>query len=143
MGLLSDVKHELSILDTSPRALRRFGLMVGGVFALLAAVGLWRDWPQPAILLMGGVGLFLMVFGAVGPSQLRTVHRWWMTFALTLGWCMSRLILTILFCLAIVPIAWLGRLIGLPFTKMRRAPRRDSYWIDHPARAQKHHGDMF
>lgn len=143
MGLRADVIHELSALDTSKRALRKFGLSVGAVFALICALGVWKQWSQPVVLLFGGLAAFLIVFGLAAPVWLRSVHRVWMTFALALGWCMSRLILTILFWLAIFPIAMLGRLMKLPFTQMRRATPRDSYWVDHPARTSKHHTDMF
>ncbi|MDZ4288826.1 MAG: SxtJ family membrane protein [Prosthecobacter sp.] len=143
MGLRADVIHELSVLDTSTRALRKFGLSVGGVFGLIAALGLWKHWSQPTVITFGCLAAFLIGFGAIAPDFLRAIHRRWMTFALALGWCMSRLILTILFWLAIFPIALLGRVLGLPFTKMRRATAQASHWIDHPARAQKHHTDMF
>ena len=74
---------------------------------------------------------------------LKPVHRAWMTLALVLGWCMSRMILTVLFIVAVIPVALLGRLLKLPFTQMRRAPARDSYWLDHPSRSARHHTDMF
>ncbi|HYF37177.1 MAG TPA: SxtJ family membrane protein [Prosthecobacter sp.] len=143
MGLRADVIHELSALDSSKRALRKFGLLVGGVFALIALLGLWKHWSHPVVLAFGGLAAFLIVFGAVAPEFLRSIHRRWMTFALALGWCMSRIILTLLFGLVIVPFAFLGRVLRLPFTKMRRASPQDSYWLDHPARVRQHHTDMF
>ena len=143
MGLRADVAHELSALDTSSKAMRKFGLMVGGVFALITALGIWKHWSQPAVITFGSLAAFLLVFGLIAPALLRTPHRVWMTIALALGWCMSRLILTILFILAVIPVAMLGRVMRLPFIQIRRHTLRDSYWIDHPARTAQHHGDMF
>lgn len=143
MGLRADVAHELSALDTSSKAMRKFGLTVGGVFALITALGIWKHWAQPAVITFGSLAAFLLVFGLIAPALLRTPHRVWMTFALALGWCMSRLILTVLFVFAVIPVAMLGRVMRLPFIQIRRHTPRDSYWIDHPARTAQHHGDMF
>jgi hypothetical protein len=143
MSLRSDVIHELSILDTSLKALRRFGLMVGGVFALISAFGIWRQWPLMVLILLGLCATFLMLFGAAAPERLRAVHRAWMTLALTLGWCMSRVLLALVFSVAVVPLALIGRLFRLPFTQMRHAVPQESYWADPPTRARQHHRDMF
>jgi hypothetical protein len=143
MGLRADVTHELSSLDTSPRALRKFGLTVGGVFAAITALGVWKHWAQPAVATLGSLAAFLLFFGLIIPALLRQPHRLWMTFALVLGWCMSRLILSILFIFAVIPTAMLGRIMRLPFIHIRRHAPRDSYWVDHPSRTAKHHTDMF
>ena len=143
MGLRADVIHELSALDTSARAMRKFGLTVGGAFAAITALGVWKHWPAPVCVTLGLIAAALIVPAIAAPSALRGVHRVWMTFALTLGWCMSRLILTLLFLLAVTPMALLGRLISLPFTKMRRVPAQDSYWVDHKSRSATHHKEMF
>lgn len=143
MGIRADVRHELQALDTSAKALRKFGLSVGGVFALIAALGLWKHWSQGVTGVLEGLAGFLILFGLVAPVSLRAVHRLWMTLALVLGWCMSRLILSLLFVLAMIPVAMLGRLLKLPFIQIRRATPRDSYWVDHPSRSARHHEDMF
>ena len=143
MGLRADVTHELSALDTSSKAMRKFGLTVGGVFAAITALGIWKHWSQPVVVTFGSLAACLLVFGLIAPALHRLPHRVWMTFALALGWCMSRLILTILFIFAIIPVAMLGRIMRLPFIQLRRHTPRASYWIDHPARTAKHHADMF
>lgn len=143
MGLRADVTHELSALDTSSKAMRKFGLTVGGVFAAITGLAVWKHWSQPAVITLGSLATFLLIFGIIAPALLRLPHRLWMTFALALGWCMSRLILTILFILAVIPVSLLGRVMRLPFIQIRRHTPRDSYWIDHPARTAKHHADMF
>ncbi len=143
MGLRADVIHELKALDTSPKAMRKFGLLVGAVFMGISALGIYRHWPQIPTTACGLAGSFLVLCGALFPQRLPPVHRVWMTFALALGWCMSRLILTVLFVFAIIPVALLGRVLRLPFTQMRRTTPRDSYWMDPPKRDAKHHTDMF
>ncbi|MCA1964070.1 MAG: hypothetical protein LDL31_09025 [Prosthecobacter sp.] len=143
MGLRADVIHELQALDTSPKAMRKFGLTVGAVFFGIGMFGIYKQWPQVVSTASGLAGAFLLLNGALFPHWLPPIHRAWMTFALALGWCMSRLILTVLFLFAIVPVALLGRLLRLPFTQIRHATPRESYWLDPPARTAKHHEDMF
>ena len=143
MGLVLDVKHEVAHLDVSAKSLRKFGLMVGGVFLLLALVALRKRWDASLLLTFLAAGSALALLGAALPTMLSAIYRVWMGLSLCIGWCMSRVLLTILFCLAIVPIAILGRIFHLPFVKIRQAPRQESYWEDHQPRSAKHFEEMF
>ena len=143
MGLGLDVKHEVAHLDVSAKSLRKFGLMVGGVFLVLALVAMRKKWDPSLLLSFLAAGSALALLGAALPTLLRAVYRLWMGLSLCIGWCMSRVLLTILFCLAIVPIALLGRALNLPFVKIRKAPKQDSYWEDHKPRSAKHYEEMF
>ena len=143
MGLVLDVKHEVAHLDVSPKSLRKFGLMVGGVFLLLALIALRKKWDPGLLLGFLAAGSALALLGAAMPTLLRAVYRVWMTLSLALGWCMSRILLTILFALAIVPVALLGRALNLPFARIRKAPPQESYWEDHKPRSASHFEEMF
>ncbi len=143
MGLGLDVKHEVAHLDVSEKSLRKYGLMVGGVFLVLALVAMRKKWDPSLLLSFLAAGSALALLGAALPTLLRAVYRLWMGLSLCIGWCMSRVLLTILFCLAIVPIALLGRALNLPFVKIRKAPKQDSYWEDHKPRSAKHYEEMF
>ena len=46
------------------------------------------------------------------PTALHQVHQAWMTFALALGWVVTRIILTIVFYLIVTPVGLLQRLCG-------------------------------
>lgn len=143
MGLVLDIKHEVAHLDVSRKSLRQFGLLVGGVFLLLAIVALRKRWDAGLMLTFLAAGSFLALLAVTLPHLLRAVYRGWMTLGLGIGWCMSRVLLTVLFCLAIVPIALLGRVFHLPFTKIRRAPRQESYWEVHQPRSADHFKELF
>lgn len=118
---------DLRRLDTSPRALRKFGLMVGGVFLALALL-LW--WRQRAWWLWLAVpGGMLVAVGAVLPATLRWVYLAWMGLALVLGTVMSTVLLTLLFYLAVTPIGWLARFRGKDFLRRRIEPGSASYWL--------------
>lgn len=143
MSLVLDVKHEVAHLDVSEKSLRKFGLLVGGVFLLLAIIALRKQWNPSLLLSFLAAGSALALLGAALPVLLRAIYRVWMGMSLCIGWCMSRLLLTVLFCLAIVPIALLGRALKLPFVKIRKAPKQESYWEDHKPRSANHFEEMF
>ena len=107
---MSWIKEEFRKLDQSPRSLRKFGLMVGGVFFVLGAIMLWRHraagWPLTSI------GAVLIVLGGILPVTLKWVHTGWMIIALMLGWVVTRVLLTIVFYLVVTPIGLLQRLLG-------------------------------
>src|SRR5262245_45697891 len=102
MGLVLDVKHEVAQLDLSAKSLRKFGLMIGGAFLLLAMIALRKRWDAGLLLSFLAAGSALALLGAALPKVLAIVYRVWMTLSLAIGWCVSRLLLIILFSLAIV-----------------------------------------
>ena len=130
-SLLQTVAAELRALDASPRALRQFGLVVGGVLVALATLLAWRNgWAlSPVAWGLGGAGGALVLLGAVAPRVLRPVHVGWMAVAFALGFVMTRVILTLAFALAFVPMGLVLRLMGKDLLRRRLDPEADSYWI--------------
>lgn len=143
MGLITDVKHETAQLDANRAALRKFGLSVGAVFLLLGWVAWRKQWAEPLLYGFAGAGGLLVLFGAIAPAKLRAVYLAWMTMSLAIGWCVSRVLLTILFYAAIVPVAIMGRIFRLPFTGLRSPRRSQTYWIQRPEREVRHHAQMY
>ncbi len=130
-ALVATVRREAAGLDVSRGALRRFGLMVGGVFAALAAVGAWRAGgaPGPLGVAFGVAGVGLVVGGLAAPGALRGVYVVWMTAALAMGFVMTRVLLTLAFALVFTPIGLLFRLIGRDALHQRPDRAAASYWI--------------
>lgn len=124
------IREELRQLDTSPRALRRFGWMVGGVFILIGAWLAYRGhrWaPVPLV-----VGLTLAAAGWLMPGRLVAVYRAWMALALVLGLVVTTVLLTLVFCLVVTPSGWLARLKGKDFLHRRLDRSAASYWVVRP-----------
>jgi len=103
------------------KELRSFGLLVGGVFALIGIVSYWlgrrgiRLWPLLAAAL-------LIVPALLHPRLLAPVHRVWMRLAHLLAWINTRLILIVTFFVMLTPIGiirrWLVRdALGLRFNR--------------------------
>src|ERR1041384_2855801 len=92
----------LKKLKTGVRELRKFGLMVGGVFILLGILLLLRL--RSSYLAVCGAGGLLMVFGVIWPRALKYGYIAWMGLAFTLGFVMSSVLLTLFFFLFVTPI---------------------------------------
>ena len=123
MTLLQDIKK----LKTGPRELRKFGLMVGGVFVAIGLLFLLRNKPSYPFFLWRGVAL--IIFGAVAPRALRYFYTGWMSLALTLGFIISYVILTLFFFVVVTPIALLARLLGKDFLARKLDKQAPTYWI--------------
>ena len=123
---------------------RRFGLVVGGAFALLGAVLLvllHRRTTGGAFLAVGAV-LLLLAF--VAPALLALPHRAWMTFARLMARVNTALFLSVVFFLVLTPLAALLRLLGRD-ELLRRANAGSSTWVPYPERNRDplHYEKMF
>ncbi len=120
------ISEEIKNLDISLKKVREFGLLVGGVFLALGALLAWRGRPNaPVFFAFGG---FLVLFGLARPALLRPLYRLWMTLAILMGWFMSRVLLTVLFYMAITPIGIWIRLSGKDLLDLRFKDGLSSYW---------------
>ena len=110
---------------------RSFGISVGTVLLAIAAVLWWRGRVGRAEIL-GAIGAFLFFFGLVAPRLLKYPSAAWWKFAGVLGYVNSRIMLTLLFSVLLVPISLLWRVTG----KDPLARRRDKFegWSPYPAR---------
>lgn len=140
--MLRLIRDEIREIDTSPQALRSFGLTVGAVLLVIAIVIVWRSgWtPAPTSYALGGAGATLVVLGAVFPQLLKPIHLGWMALALVLGFIMTRVVLTAVFYLAITPTGLVLRLVGKDPLNRRIDPEATTYWIpktyDDPSRTR-------
>jgi hypothetical protein len=121
------IARELSKLTTTSRDLRKFGLVVGGVFALLAAWLIWRGRLGAAYLLVPG--LLLVVLGGACPRALKWPYLAWMSLGIVLGAVVSTVLLTVFYYLVVTPVGLLARLAGKDFMARRRSPDATSYWV--------------
>ena len=131
--ILKDIKE----LKTGPRELRKFGLLVGGVFTFLGlAVLIWaRKKANVPYLLTPG--LLLMALGQIFPRALKQVYLFWMTLAMALGFVVSNVLLILFFFLVITPIGLVARLAGKDFLRLKLDCPAETYWIPRDRKAAK------
>ena len=94
------------------KELRSFGFITGGltpvIFGLLLPWLFNHDFPKWPWIVSGT----LLVWTLVLPKSLKPVYRVWMTIGLYLGWINTRIILSIMFYLIILPTGVIMRLFG-------------------------------
>lgn len=121
------IAEELKKLKITPKALREFGFLVGGIFLLIAGISLWRQHAHGYVFLV--LGVFLVIPAFFFPGILRKPYLAWMTLAFMMGWVMTRVLLTVLFFLTMFPISLIARLTGHSFLDTNAKSRRESYWV--------------
>lgn len=116
--------------------LRIFGLVLGALFAAFFGV-----WPllrhRTAPLWPWVVAGVLWLFALIWPAALSYLHRGWTGLGLALGWVNTRVILTLLYAITIVPLALLMRLWGRDRMARKLDPQCDSYRVPSRQRADK------
>jgi hypothetical protein len=111
---------------------RKFGWLVGGLFAVLGGLLLWRHRNVAAAIFLA-LGGALLLLALAAPSLLAGPHRAWLAFARVLGRINSAVFLFLTFFLVLAPLGFVLRLFGRDELR-RRGPAPDSTWEPYPAR---------
>jgi hypothetical protein len=119
------------------RQLRSFGVLVGGVFALIAfwPALVYRADPRWWALSAAAI---LLIPAAVYPSALRRPHQAWMSLGHLLGWVNTRIILGLIFYAVVTPIGLLRGLLGKDPMGKKLEPGAASYRIPRAPRSSSH-----
>ena len=126
----------------TPKELRQFGFIVGGVFLV---IGLWpvvfrSDSPRLWALILGGL---LIVLGAIIPKSLKQVHSGWMKIGHVLGSINTRIILGIIYYLLITPMGLVMRLMGKDSMHRAFSQDADTYRVVRAPRPRHHMRNQF
>lgn len=132
MSWISDVREQLHVLNDSRHHLRRFGFLVGTVFAVLGLWILLRGRTFYPGIILAGIGSLLILFGTLAPGLLKYVYRVWMGAAFAVGWIVSRIILIVLFGVVITPIGLILRLFRKRMLDLKYPDSVDTYWVRKP-----------
>ena len=117
---------EIKNIKEDKKDLRKFGLSVGIVLLTIAALLFYKQ--KDSYFYFGLIGLFLSTAGLVSPVILKPLNKVWMSLAILMGWVMTRVILVVLFFLALTPIALLARIFGKKFLNLQIDKSKESYW---------------
>ena len=112
--------------EVDNKQLRSFGLIVGGVFAV---IGVWplvlhRVEPRWWSLILAAV---LVLPAAIYPRSLYWPHKGWMILGHVLGWINTRIILGVIFFGIVTPIGIFRRWLGKDPMGRSLRPELDSY----------------
>ena len=120
------IKEEFKHIKETKKDLRKFGLSVGIVLAVIGILLFYFE--KSSAIYFAVIGGTLILFGIVLPQLLKPLNRLWMGLAIVLGFIMTRVILSILFYLVITPIGFLARLFGKKFMILKYDKSAKSYW---------------
>lgn len=128
----------------SLRAEREFGIVVGGVLALLGAWWLYRGKFSSASQVVLPLGLLLVLLGIVWPRALVLPNKAWLLLGEALSFVTTRIILGFVFFLVITPIGVVKRFLGWDPLN-RRGPGAASYWRPYSERQRdkRHYEKMY
>lgn len=123
--------EEIKKIDSSSRELRKFAVTMAIVLLLIGELLSWRQKPYYWPFLVAGVMFALSDW--LAPAILKPIHKAWMTLAILMGWCVTRVILVILFYLVLTPMGLLLRLLRKDILNIRFGGNSsESYWIPRP-----------
>lgn len=132
MSLLSEIKK----ISGTPKQLREFGWVMGGFFGILLALGWFKH--REANMLWLGLAVFFLFASLFLRPPLQVLYRPWMGLALVLGAVMSRVILVVLFVVAVCPIALFLRVSGRDILNKRwQKGEGETLWMPHKSPKDK------
>ena len=121
MTIFDDIKK----IKSTPKELKEFGMVMGIFFAILTGLFWWRHRNFLPYACLSAV-FFILRF--VMPAWLKPLQKIWMTFAVMMGFVMTRVILGILFFLVLTPVSFISRLTGKKFLDLDFKKPQDTYW---------------
>lgn len=117
--------EEIKNIKTSNKDIRSFGITIGIILFIISATLFYYDKSSYQIISYIGGGFIAL--GTIIPILLKPIYILWMTFAVMLGWVMTRLILSIVFYFIMTPIGLITRLLGEDFLALKKS-NSGSYW---------------
>ena len=121
------IVEEIKNIKSGKSDLRKFGVTMAIILTLLGGLFLWSEKGYYFYCFI--LAAAFIIPGLAAPAVLKPVHRVWMTVSIILGWIMTRVILSILFYLAVTPTSLLARLVGKRFLDLKMDKTVKSYWI--------------
>ena len=117
--------EEIKNIKLAKKDLKNFGFIIGIILSLFGLFLFYRRIDY--FIYFVSVGLIFLSLGLIAPKILKPIYKVWMTFAVIIGWIMTRLILSVLFYSVITGIAILTRIIGKDFLNLK-INNKESYW---------------
>ena len=118
--------EEIKNIKSEKNDIRNFGLIIGAVLIVIVMLLFWKKKQSYDILMI--VGVVLCVTSLILPVILKPFYFAWMTFAVILGWFMTRVILSLVFYGIITPTGLFSRLVGKEFLNLKLNKTENTYW---------------
>jgi hypothetical protein len=113
---------------TVRRHVREFGVIFGVLCGVIAAVKGYKGASANTIGMWSAVGIAILATGFVAPNVLRPFWRAWMKFAHYLSIVMTFLLLSIVWSIGFVPMAFVMRVFGVKPMDLSYRSGAPTYW---------------
>ena len=120
--MIEDIKN----ISTTKKDIKNFGYLIGGILVVISLFLIWKDISSYKIIMP--IGVIFVLFGQYFPTILKPIYLVWMTFAVILGWIMTRVILIAIFYLIVTPIGLIAKLFRHKFLDLTFRTENDTYW---------------
>ena len=117
--------EEIKSIQSTSKILKSFGFTIGFLLLIIGAVLFYNR--NVLFVYFFSIGLIFICLSLIAPTVLKPGHKIWMTFAIIIGWVMTRIILSVLFYLIISTIGIFARLVGKDFLNLK-SKSNESYW---------------
>jgi len=119
-----EVKEHSSVEIGSSRS---FGFVFAIVFAMIGFAPLISGNPL-RIWSLAVAGVFLVI-ALIAPQILKPLNIIWFKFGMLLGSIINPVVMLLIYCITIVPIGLILRLVGKDLLLLKFNPSQKSYWI--------------
>ena len=119
-----EVKEHSSVEIGSSRS---FGFVFATVFAIMGFAPLISDNPL-RIWSLAVAGVFLVIT-LIAPQILKPLNIIWFKFGMFLGSIINPVVMLLIYCITIVPIGLILRLVGKDLLLLKFNSSEKSYWI--------------
>jgi len=116
---------ELNRIKPNRKDLKNFGFTIGFILLMISIFLFVSE--KNSFIYFFATGLIFIGLGIITPVVLKPIYKIWMSFAIIIGWVMTRVILSVLFYLIISTIGIFARLVGKDFLNLK-SKNNDSYW---------------
>ena len=124
------LREEFKSIPSTDRDVRKFGVTLGAVLLLLAVFLWWKE--KPSAIYFALVAPLFAATTWLLPRLMRPVYLGWMSFAVVMGFLMTRVILTALYFGMFTPIALALKIFGKDLLHERMDRNAPTYWIKRP-----------
>lgn len=123
------IKQEIKNVKAqcNPKELRMFSLTLGIFLGLIAAFLFWKE--KGAVEGFAFIAGAFLLLGLVLPIALQPIYLGWMSFAVVMGFFMTRIILSLMFCLVFAPAGIMIQILRKDPLHQKIEVQRDSYWV--------------
>ena len=116
-----------NIPDLDSKGLRKFGYIFGLIVIVLFGVGFPLLFGKGLPLLPWIVGVIFFIWATILPKTIKPFYRLWMSFGLVMNWITTRIVLAIVFFIAMLPFGVIFKIRGKDLLNRKWDSKLESY----------------